>query len=69
MPEATTKRNNRRAWTADQVQQLRELATGNTPVGVMSIKLGRSRDLIRSKARSEGISLPPASRSLYGDMS
>jgi len=39
------------------VQQLRELADGNTPVGVMSIKLGRSQDSIRSKARPEGISL------------
>jgi hypothetical protein len=69
MPEATTKRNNRRAWTADEVEQLRELATGNTPVGVMSIKLGRSQDSIRSRARSEGISLAPANRSLYGAMS
>jgi hypothetical protein len=54
MPEATTERNNRRAWAADEVQQLRELADGNTPVGVMSIKLGRSQDSIRSKARSGG---------------
>ena len=50
MPEATTERNNRRSWTADEVQQLRKLAAGNTPVGVMSIKLGRSLDPIRSKA-------------------
>ena len=54
MPEAPTKRNNRRAWTAEQVQQLRELADGNTPVGATSIKLGRSQDSIRSKARTEG---------------
>ena len=66
MPEATC---GRRAWAADQVQQLRELADGNTPVGVMSIKLGRSQDSIRSKARSVGISLAPANRSPYGDMS
>ena len=69
MPEATTKRNNRRSWTADEVEQLRELADGNAPVGVMSIKLGRSQVSIRSKARSEGISLAPANRSPYGDMS
>ena len=69
MPEATSSRNGRRAWTAEQVQQLRELADGNTSVGVMSIKLGRSQDSIRSKARSEGISLAPANRSPYGDMS
>jgi hypothetical protein len=34
----------------------------------MSIKLGRSQDSIRSKARAEGISLAP-NRSPYGDMS
>jgi hypothetical protein len=50
MPEATSSRNSRRAWATGQVQQLRELADGNTPVGVMSIKLGRSQDSIRSKA-------------------
>jgi hypothetical protein len=69
MPEATTKRNSRRAWTADEVQQLREIADGNTPVGVMSIKLGRSQDSIRAKARSERISLGPPNRSPYGNMS
>jgi hypothetical protein len=68
MPEATTKRNSRRAWTVEEVEQLRDLADGNTPVGVMSIKLGRSQDSIRSKARSEGISLAP-NRSPDGDMS
>lgn len=69
MPEATSSRGKRRAWTAEQVQQLRELADGNTPVGVMSIKVGRSQDAIRSKARAEGISLAPPNRSPYGDMS
>jgi hypothetical protein len=66
MPEATTKSNNRRAGTGEEVQQVWR---GNTPVGVMSIKLGRSEDSIRSKARSEGISLAPPNRSPYGDMS
>jgi hypothetical protein len=69
MPEATSSRNGRRAWTAQHVQQLRELADGNTPPGVMSIKLERSQDSIQSKARSEGISLAPANRSPHGDVS
>lgn len=56
-------------WIAEDVTQLRELADGNTPVGVMSIKLGRSEDAIRSKAKTEGISLAPANRPPYGDMS
>ena len=56
-------------WTNEQVQQLRDLADGNTPVGVVSMKLGRSEDSIRSKAKAEGISLSPPNRSPYGDMS
>lgn len=66
MPEATTRSNNRRAGTAEEVQQV---SRGNTPVGVTSIELGRGQDSIWSKARSEGISLAPPNRSPYGDMS
>jgi hypothetical protein len=51
------------------VQQLRELTAGNTPVGVMSIRLNRTEDAIRSKAHAEGIALSPPNRSPYGDMS
>jgi hypothetical protein len=41
------------------VHELRELAERNTPVGVMSVKLGRTEEAIRSKAQSERISLAP----------
>jgi hypothetical protein len=51
------------------VQQLRELADGNTPTGVISLRLGRSDDAVRAKAQAEGISLAPANRPPYGDMS
>jgi hypothetical protein len=51
------------------VEQLRELAGGNTPVGVMSVKLGRTEDAIRSKAQAEGISLSPPNRPPFGTMS
>jgi hypothetical protein len=61
--------SSRKEWTAEQVDQLRELAGGNTPVGVMSVKLGRTEDSIRSKAHAEGISLSPPNRPPYGDMS
>jgi hypothetical protein len=44
---------------------LRQLAKGNTPTGVMSIKLQRPITAIRSKARREGISLRPIDRSPY----
>jgi hypothetical protein len=44
---------------------LRQLAKGNTPTGVMSIKLQRPIAAIRSKAQREGISLKPVNRSPY----
>ncbi|HEY0693307.1 MAG TPA: hypothetical protein VGD71_30235 [Kribbella sp.] len=69
MSESTTSSNSGQEWTEEQVRQLRELAQGNTPIGVMSVKLGRTEDAIRSKAQSEGISLSPPNRSPYGDMS
>lgn len=69
MSETTSSRNSGQDWTEDEVRQLRDLAEGNTPVGVMSVRLGRSEDAIRSKAQSEGISLSPPNRSPYGDMS
>ncbi|ONI76754.1 hypothetical protein BWI15_05565 [Kribbella sp. ALI-6-A] len=69
MAETKSTRNSGQEWTDDDVQQLRELAEGNTPVGVMSVKLGRTEDAIRGKAQAEGISLSPPNRSPYGDMS
>jgi hypothetical protein len=65
MPESSKAKD----WTSAEVDELRELAGSNTPVGVMSIRLRRSEDAIRSKAHSEGISLKPPNRSPYGDMS
>ncbi|MET9275961.1 hypothetical protein [Kribbella sp. NPDC003557] len=69
MPEARSGQYAGKEWTPGEVQQLRELAGSNTPVGVMSIRLGRSEDAIRSKAQHEGISLQPPNRRPYGDMS
>lgn len=53
------KRRARERWTPAQ------LAKGNTPTGVMSIKLQRPVAAIRSKAQREGISLKPVNRSPY----
>jgi hypothetical protein len=68
MSETTSSASSGRAWTEDQVRQLRELAEGNTPVGVMSVHLGRTEDAIRAKAEAEGISLAPPNRRPYGDL-
>ncbi len=69
MSEATSSRHSGEEWTEDDVRQLCELAAGNTPVGVMSVRLGRTEDAIRSKAQAEGVALSPPNRSPYGDMS
>lgn len=49
-----------------EVEELRELASHNTPTRVMGIKLGRSEASIYSKASSIGLSLKPVNRSPYG---
>lgn len=52
-------------WTAGDLRQLKQLAKGNTPVGVISVKLERPGGAIGSKAQREGISLKPINRSPY----
>jgi len=59
------KRRSREPWSPQDVRQLRSLAKGNTPTGVISLKLQRPPSAIRSKAQREGISLKPANRSPY----
>ena len=59
------KRRSREPWTPQEVRELRSLAKGNTPTGVMSLKLQRPPAAIRSKAQREGISLKPVNRSPY----
>ncbi|MEU8226176.1 hypothetical protein [Kribbella sp. NPDC048915] len=69
MSEAKSGGHSGEEWTEEQIRQLGELAGANTPVGVMSVKLGRSEGAIRSKTQAEGITLSPPNRSPYGDMS
>jgi hypothetical protein len=59
------KRRSREPWSPQEVRQLKSLAKGNTPTGVISLKLQRPPAGIRSKARREGISLRPVNRSPY----
>jgi hypothetical protein len=69
MTDAKSTRNIGGEWTDDDVQQLRELADGNTPTGTFSLRLGRSADAVRAKAQAKGISPALANRPPYGDMS
>ena len=59
------KRRTREPWSAADVRNLKQLAKGNTPTGVISLKLQRPPAAIRSKAQREGISLSPTNRSPY----
>jgi hypothetical protein len=59
------KRRSRQPWSDKEVKQLRQLAKGNTPTGVISLKLQRPPASITSKAQREGISLKPVNRSPY----
>ncbi|GAB2662387.1 hypothetical protein [Kribbella swartbergensis] len=66
MAETTPRPDSGHEWTDEELRELRELAEGNTPVGVMSVRLGRTEEAIRSKAQAEGIKLSPPNRSPYG---
>jgi hypothetical protein len=59
------KRRSRQPWSDQEVKQLRQLAKGNTPTGIISLKLQRPPASISSKAQREGISLRPTNRSPY----
>lgn len=62
---AKTPPNHGKDWTAQQVEQLRQLAQHNTPTRVIGIKLGRTEDAVQSKASEENISLKPTNQSPY----
>lgn len=49
------KRRSRQRWSDKDLSKLRQLAKGNTPTGVMSIKLQRPATAIRSKAHREDL--------------
>jgi hypothetical protein len=63
MPKST--RNTGKPWTPTQVRQLRKLAKGNTPTGVIGLKLGRTKPAVQSKASEKKISLKPTNRPPY----
>jgi hypothetical protein len=58
-------RNSNKRWTGEEVEQLRELAEGNTPTRVIGLKLGRPVGGVRAKASEEDISLMPPNQKPY----
>jgi hypothetical protein len=65
MKMAKYNRNSGKPWTPDEIKTLEKLADGNTPTGVISLKIGRTEDAIRTKASQEKISLKPTNQSPY----
>ena len=57
--------NHGKQWTPNDVQQLKQLAKGNTPTGLIAHKMGRTEDSIRSKASEADVSLKPTNQSPY----
>ncbi len=62
---AKSDRNSGKRWTPAEVNNLKQLVKGNTPTGVISVKMGRTEDAIRTKASEQDISLKPTNQSPY----
>jgi hypothetical protein len=58
-------KNHGKAWTPDEVKQLKQLAKENTPTRVIGMKLGRTEGAVQQKASDEDISLKPTNQSPY----
>jgi hypothetical protein len=56
-------------WSDSGVRELRDLVDRNTPTRLIGLKLGRTEDAVRDKARELKLSRAPANRPPYGDMS
>lgn len=69
MSESKSTKNSGEPWSASDVQELRDMVDGNTPTRLIGLKLGRTEDAVRDKARELKLSLAPANRPPYGDMS
>jgi hypothetical protein len=59
-------RNSGKAWSQQEINQLRTLARQDTPTRVIGLKLGRTPEAVYTKASEERISLKPANQSPYG---
>lgn len=58
-------KNHGKSWTSQDEQLLKKLAKENTPTRVIGLKLGRTEDSVRTKAKDIDISLKPTNQSPY----
>lgn len=52
-------------WTGPDLRQLKALAAGNTPTGLIAHRLQRTPRAVQSKASEVGVSLKPVNQSPY----
>jgi hypothetical protein len=62
---AKTPENNGKAWTPQDVRQLKQLARENTPTRVIALKMERTPGAVQNEASRENISLKPTNQSPY----
>jgi hypothetical protein len=52
-------------WSNKDLEQLKKLAKGNTPTGLIAMKLGRTETAVQAKASQQNVSLKPTNQSPY----
>lgn len=62
---AKTPKNSGKGWGKSDIQQLKQLAKGNTPTRLIAHKMGRSTGAVYNKAAEENVSLKPTNQSPY----
>jgi len=62
---AKTPANHNKRWTKTEEKELKKLADGNTPTGLIAHKLKRTEAGIRGKASDIDLSLKPTNKSPY----
>lgn len=58
-------RNTGKAWSQKDVQDMKKLASENTPTRVIGLKLGRTESAVYSKASEKNVPLKPTNQSPY----
>jgi hypothetical protein len=54
-----------KAWTSQNVKELKQLAQQNTPTRVIALKVGRTPAAVQAKASEVKVSLKPTNQSPY----
>lgn len=62
---AKTPKKSGQQWSPADVRKLKNLASGNTPTGLIAWELDRSVPAVRAKASEKNISLKPTNQKPY----